>query len=190
MISIDFDLKPLRAMLIGAQQDQVPFAASKALNDTAFQVRAALQDQMTKDFDQVTAFTRAAVQVRKASKRNLVAEVFIEQKRLKYLGVEIKGGNRFPANKALIIPAQDRKNNRNLRPKLLARKDAFEATINGLDGIWQRRAGGHVKLLAMYKPKASYKPRFKFYERGRAVARQRFGSNFNNALRFALATAR
>jgi len=54
---------------------QVKDAAAKALNDTAFKVRKAMQDDFTSTFDRVTPYIRNSVRVKQATPDNLVASI-------------------------------------------------------------------------------------------------------------------
>jgi len=192
VITVTVDSSALTKKLNNVKKRQIPYAMMLALNNTAFDVRAAEQAQMGRDFDQVSRFTKAGVQVRKATRSSLKSEVFIEQKRQRYIDIQVRGGTRTPARKALIIPSTVMRNQKDLRPRLLARKGAFEATTRkGLSGIWQVRGKKQaLKLLAVYKGKAVYQPRLRFYETGEAEARRAFPIRFAASLARALATAR
>ena len=75
MFRINIDLKPLEASLTSLQQKQFPFAASKALNDTAWDVYWNLRKAIPKIFDRPTPWTVKAMYVEKSTKKTLIAEV-------------------------------------------------------------------------------------------------------------------
>ena len=189
-VDVRADIKDATRHLNNVQKRQLPFAISKSLNDTAFQVQGVLKAQLGKDLHQVASFTRSGIQVRKATKSSLEAQVFVEAKRLPYMQYEIKGGVRLPAKSKLIIPVQQRRNQKDLRTKLLSQKNAFESTTRrGIGGIWTVVGKRRLKLLALYANRAQYRPRYKFYEVGEAAAKRIFPITFSQALARALATA-
>ena len=49
-IKVDFNFLPFTKALKAAYKDQIPFAMSKAINKTAFQVRKATVDHLRTDF--------------------------------------------------------------------------------------------------------------------------------------------
>jgi hypothetical protein len=77
-----------------AVRKQLPFAISKALNDTAFDARKALGGETKRAFDRPTTFTQKGFGVEKSSKRNLEVIVGAERKRGKYMRTQISGGVR------------------------------------------------------------------------------------------------
>lgn len=64
-------------------QKQLPFAASVALNNVAFRIRAEEHAQMANVFDRPTRLTLSSVLVSKATKRAPVAQVFIRDEAAK-----------------------------------------------------------------------------------------------------------
>ena len=75
---------------------QLPFATSRALNDTAEDIRKAEVREMRAVFDRPTPYTLGAFQIRPATKDNLsaVVERKSKQGRQHYLEVEEQGGPR------------------------------------------------------------------------------------------------
>jgi len=96
MIKITTDLSELTKAqrFIGAYRNQLPFAASVALNQTARQVQLAMKQQTTKSFDKPVPFTKNAFRYNKSTKVNLTAEVFPAEDR-PYLNTQIFGGQRL-----------------------------------------------------------------------------------------------
>ena len=158
-IDIRSDIKELTRSLNRIQRKQIPFATSKALNATAFDVRKTLQDALDIHLDNPTSYTKRGVQVEKSTKRNLVAKVGFRSRKFgkgqgkitqaEYMKRQIKGGTRFPQGQAIPVPVPS-----NMRPnkfgniqrgkidRLLADKDKyFSGTPKGGKGgagIWQR----------------------------------------------------
>jgi hypothetical protein len=77
-----------------AMLKQLPFATSKALNDTAFDARTSLSGATRQYFDRPTSFTQKGFGVEKSTKRDLEVIVGAETKRARYLRTEITGGAR------------------------------------------------------------------------------------------------
>jgi hypothetical protein len=77
-----------------AMRKQLPFAVSKALNDTAFDARTSLGGATKQYFDRPTAFTQKGFGVEKSSKRDLEVIVGTEVKRARYIRTQITGGAR------------------------------------------------------------------------------------------------
>lgn len=180
---------------------QLPFATASALTDTArYDVAPAIERRIEQAFDNPVPFTLKGVGFRWATKNNLVSTVLIKPIQAKYLKIEEEGGTRFPAKRALVMPVGQKLNQYGNLPKgtvqrLLARPDVFSGQVNGVGGIWQRtydRATKQrgVKLLIAWEDKASYKPRFGFYETARKAAEQHFPRRWEAAFSKAIATAR
>jgi hypothetical protein len=78
MINITTDLSGLTKAqrFVGAYKNQLPFAASVALNQTARQVQQAYKAETSRSFVKPVAFTRNAFRYDKSTKRDLVATVY------------------------------------------------------------------------------------------------------------------
>jgi len=78
---------------------QLPFAASRTLNDLGFQVRKDLNQQADKYFDRPTRFTQTAFLVERSTKQSLVTTVYANNQqgrnRARYLRFGIQGGQRI-----------------------------------------------------------------------------------------------
>ena len=158
-IDIRSDVKQLTKSLNRIQRKQIPFATSKALNATAFDVRKTLQDALDIHLDAPTAYTKRGVQVEKSTKKNLVAKVGFRSKsfgkgkgsvtQAEYMKRQISGGLRLPKGQAIPVPVP-----KNMKPnkfgniprgkidRLLADKDRYFSGEpkgrKGASGIWQR----------------------------------------------------
>lgn len=77
MWKLEYDDRALIASLSDLEKKQLPFATMLALNDAMFDVREAWKAAMPQVFDSPTPFTQNAVLFKKATKDNLVAEVFL-----------------------------------------------------------------------------------------------------------------
>jgi hypothetical protein len=75
-------------------EKQIRFAASKSINQTAVKVKAGLQDEMKRVFDQPTRWTLNSIYIRPSTKESLTAEVGVNLDARKYLKPQIFGGSR------------------------------------------------------------------------------------------------
>jgi len=136
MTSINIDLKselPKAIAWTDAMTKQLPFAISQALNQTAFDVRTALNGATNQYFDRPNRFTQTAFLYQRSTKRDLTATVYANadqgRDRARYLRYGIQGGQRrqkgfekkFLADVAATgrIPAGDE-----LLPTRLVQRDA------------------------------------------------------------------
>ena len=100
MFRLDIDTRQLTRTLSNLEKKQLPFATANALNDSMFDVRDAWKQAMPEVFDDPTQLTINAVLYKKATKNNLVAEVFLRDEATKgtppsrYLIAEVRGGAR------------------------------------------------------------------------------------------------
>ena len=101
MASITLDIKselPKAVAWTDAMTKQLPFAISQALNQTAFDVRTALNGATNQYFDRPNRFTQSAFLYQRSSKRDLTATVYANadqgRDRARYLRYGIQGGQR------------------------------------------------------------------------------------------------
>ncbi|TAK50249.1 MAG: hypothetical protein EPO23_03320 [Xanthobacteraceae bacterium] len=98
-LNISADIDGLASRLDAFQRDSVPFWTSKALNDTANDIKDAEVAEMARVFDRPTRFTLNALYVKFSSKSNLTAAVLFKDggasiPAWRYLGPEVEGGSR------------------------------------------------------------------------------------------------
>ena len=208
-ISVKTDITAATRHLTRIQRKQIPFAASQALNDTAFNARSAVQVQLPKKLDRPTPWTIRGVRVGKSTKRNLHARVYFAPDRARYMKYQIEGGTRTNTTGTIVMPKNLKQNKYGNIPrgkikKLLQRPDTFIGTIKGIPGVWQRghiskrgkfsartkSRASNVRLLARFEDQATYSPRFPLRKIVTGVARSNFRRNFSRRLAAALRTAR
>ena len=84
-------------LFVATIKNQLPFAASQAINRVAFggsdNVRNSLAKQTTKSFVNPTRYTQSAFRYTASTKTNLVVEVFADPTR-RYFPTQIQGGDR------------------------------------------------------------------------------------------------
>jgi hypothetical protein len=82
------------ARYAGAMAKQMRYAASVALNNTAFDARGSVNSSTKQYLQEPVAFTQNAYRVQKATKATLTAVVYPEAKRRRYLRFAVHGGER------------------------------------------------------------------------------------------------
>lgn len=100
-ISFDLDIRTLKAEMPVWAQQRIPSITRNALNDTVEDARFAEIDKIKGVFDRPTLYTQRSPRFTKATKDNLVAEVYIEPHGTRsgrapadYLRPEVEGGQR------------------------------------------------------------------------------------------------
>ena len=191
-----FDAKAFEKKLTNFEKTQMPFAAAKALTDTAKDVQQELSEQLPRWIDRPTPFTQRAFGVVRATKNRLQSEVFVKAIQEQYLKYAIEGGTRTPKgtpggsmklNKYGNVPSL--RGNKKLKA-LLSKPNVFRSTIKGIDGIWQRNRGG-LKLLFNLNPKPiNYEKRFPFERIAYRTAAARLHINLKRTLDHAIKTAK
>ena len=206
-LSIKTNIDDVAKSLTKIQRKQIPFAASVALNETAFGLQKEIKRQMPRKLDRPTPWTIAGVRVQKSKKTDLEAIVYMagakglkgeSADRNKYMQYQVYGGTRMPKKSKIPVPYQKNlKTNkygnlpRNKIKGLTARPDVFVGNVKGIDGVWQRnKKNNGVKLLVGFENSAQYSGRFPFGRIGSGYSLSKFDSNFNKALARALASAR
>lgn len=208
-IKVKLDTKRVKRFLTDVQKKQIPFATARAITQTLQVASKDVRAQLDKDIRRPVPFTRRGFRVDGANKVNLTGRLFILPKQAQYLRWQIFGGVRTPKGIALALrPAKaapgDLRLNKfgNLPQSQQARaqlsKGAISATINGVAGVWRPpkktktgklRKGARMKLLLAYEKQATYRKKFRFFERGQNSIRvnwpRTFHRSFKQALRFA-----
>jgi len=137
--------------LISTATRQMPFAASLAINDLAFQVQRAENTGITETFKKPRPFTARSVAVAKATKTALSAgaTIYIRPEVAKYLAPYEFGGLHELPGKALLKPVDIRLDQYGQLPqatmaRLKDRKDIYIGPITTkagiISGVWQRVA--------------------------------------------------
>lgn len=193
--SFHVDMQRLTKKLSNLEKQQLPFAASLALNQLAVLGQKAAQRGMKQHLDKPTPFTIRGVRVIRSSKRKLISAVFIQNIQAEYLKYQIHGGTRMPKGRAIVVPVQQRLNQYGNLPRgkiknLLARQDVFTRSNRPDAGIFQRKRGGRLKMLISFKSQARYNKRFPYEQIVIKEVKRYTEPAFRQAMAKAIATAR
>jgi hypothetical protein len=173
-ISVKTDFAKLAATLNDLGRNQLPFAASRALNDAAKATAARIDADMTTIFRKATPFTRNAVVAPPslgARKDRLAAMITLRPLQGEYLLHEQIGGTRTPAEntrrpnaKALVLPGPQLKLNSygNIPDATLAKLTA-QLTANANQATTKRhfekaQSGKRVRAVASRDRGVFYAP--------------------------------
>lgn len=204
-MNIDISLDVKRATRnLGDAAKQVPFAAALAATHLAKLVQLGETEALPGVFDRPTPFTMRAFGVSTASKSSPQAEVFAKTIQAKYLEPSETGGLQvLGKGRAIRKPVDIRTNAYGNIPKgAIARRvpagklstkgkrGFFIGVVNGVNALWQRQPGHHLKLLIAFSKPQQVSTRLDFQQRARAVVKANFAEVFGAALRRALKTAR
>ena len=202
-VDIRADIKGVTRYLNKLQKKQIPFAAKNAIDDTLYGLQQEEKKEIVRQLDRPTPFTVKGIQYQKVkSKKDLMGLLFIPENRYKYLKFQIEGGLRRPANRAIGIGVSKLRRNKygNLPRKritaLLSEPGTFSGEINGVAGIWKiPKEGKRVKnkapkLLVLWATTATYSKRFDYYSVGNKYVKRNFKQNMEEALRYAISTAK
>lgn len=217
--SVDVDVrgnvKEFTKYLDSVQKQQLPFAVSLALNNTADDVSERQRDAAQRIFDRPTPFvlngistTRGRFRGKRANKRRLVASIIPGYakggldgggRRINdLLRLEIEGGTRLPKGRAIVVPTKLASVNKhgNLRNKQVARLAGQKTTFSAghregmKPGLYRRKGKGKAVMLVAYEQTATYRPIFPFYRIGEGVVSSKFRKNLDKAMARALRSAR
>ncbi len=215
-LSIDAKEIDKLKLALATLQNQLPFAASVALNQTAFKAKQAMKPATQRYFENPTAYTQNAFRYTKSTKTSLEATVYADPSR-RYFPTEIRGGTRLPKPYEGYL----RGLSRGALPtgKLLPTKHVLNAAGNPKKAIFStiasklsttdqggffigtprgtgrppgvyRRSRGQLYAYFVVIDEPRYEARFPMEKVGTDVARRVFPSELNKALEKALASAR
>jgi len=202
MISITGDpTKKFKQAMNDITRKQMPFAASVALNRTAWDIKErGLDPAMDEEIDNPTPFTKKAVRVKKSTKKRLVAFVYLYPLQAKYLGFIIRGGTRRPQKQAILFPVKQKTNKYGNMPrraveKLLENPKVFSGIPHGrtTPGLYKRlgkKGRKQLRLMVSYQKRATYNKQFHFYKVAERTASKFFKKNMLEAKREANRSAK
>jgi hypothetical protein len=152
---------------------QIPFAMAQAMTSTVRQIEQAEKTAIQRKLN-ATPFTVKSVKSKGATKNNLVAKVFVQDKAAEYLDPFEMGGMHKLQHKAKLVPHGIRLNKygnipRNKLEQLKAKPDVFVGRAKvkgggegGISGVWQRKkARNKRKKRRARSPNGTQQPRLK-----------------------------
>lgn len=203
-LSVKSDVRALSKKLDALARKQLPFATAQALNATAEQVRDAQRENMRKVLDKPTPFTLNSVAVKRASKSNPVALVYVKPIAVSYLlPYEIGGKNKLNS-RALIKPVGQKVNQygnlpRTTLARLKGKPNVFIGKVQTkdgvVDGVWQRgkktrgKSAG-LKLLMKFEDAHDVRQHLDYRGVGKRVVAAVFPRALDAAVAKAIASAR
>jgi len=209
-------IKDLSAQ-VKSLKKQIPFATAQALTSVARKIQAAEKIAFSKKLENPTPFTINAVGSTAARRDKLMAKVFVRDIAASYLEPFEFGGEHKLNSQALLNPKNIKLNKygnltRNKMSQLKARPDVFIGTIDGVNGVWQRKKakgkkgkrrkrsknGTHAarqpssapKLLIRFGNALPVKPVLGYMARAETMAANLMQVELNRAIRAAIASAK
>lgn len=173
VFDVTTDIKQVADKLIKKHRQEIPFAASQALNSTIFRVQKLEKLKAKKEIDRPIPFTMRGFRVRKATKNKLESMMYIAPIQWSYLQhIIVQRSTRRAKGKFIGVPYP--KNTRfNEYGNVIGKKkglkgpNMFFGTIKGIHGIWER---GRVADKGKYAGKFSSRRKT-----GTSTVRLRYG---------------
>jgi hypothetical protein len=190
-MSIDSDIKQLIKNIDNIHKNQLPFAVSLALNETAKDVKKGVERQLRMDIDRPTPFTQKAFIIVRATKTKPTASVVIKDIQAKYLRYQIEGGKRKAKSSApIVIPRKGNQNKYGNLPRGKLAKLKGQGKLVTINGLALQKFKNKVKPIAFFADTAEYKKRFKFYERGISTANNVIVRHLRDSITKAIRTSK
>lgn len=202
IINVKAEIKAVQQSMSRLRKKDLPFAVSKGINDTMFQVKR----KVNKDMDAVfrggaTPYTKQGLRYTKSNKENLTGVMYLDSAQYKYLKYQMDGGVRTQSNGFVPIPYRNRVSltkfgnlRRDQVDKLLNTKSNKLLTINGVRGIYKINKDRSKKpqlLVALQQKSVTYdKKKFKYFDLVNSAAKQYFRKSMENAALYAIRTSR
>ena len=206
-LNIKSNVQEVAARLTDRMRKQVPFAASLAINEMAFDTREMIKDLMGKTYDGgAVNYTKNAIYSSRSTKRNLTAYVYVggtDQHRINYVMNTIMGGvapkkgaAQFSPNKKLVrVTKVGRNMPRGYVKRNLIKDEYFlmHAAQGKKGGLYRRVKKGKdtkLELMVAFNDNQINKPTLPAKSASAAFVKKHFNAIFFRSLRRALATAR
>lgn len=213
MIHVAVDLAAFNQFFTDLSEKQVPYAASRALNDVALGIQNAEQASIAQHFLlRRPEWTLQGVKIPKFSNKNdtpLSVSVVMDTAagRGDIMTKFEVGGTKTPRGANLAIPIMARPSRgqiipKGMRPRALGlhavgrsirgnQRTFILPLKNGQTGIFQRMSGGTIRLLYFLKPTAPLPASLHFYDTAsRPLIDELWEHNFNERFAEAMRTAR
>lgn len=174
------------------QREQIPYAASRAINDTAVDAQEAVQEAIPHIFENRKKWwlkrQPTGIKVKFSNKKNLHAQVFTNAY---FAKIQAEGGTKKPKTaRNLAIPTKAVPNryrtSHGAREMVADRGNVFRNE----KGVFKRTGKRKITLLWSFSPSASITRVFNFHEIIQKVVKRRFSKHFEKRLNEALASAK
>lgn len=195
-VQTDLD-KAVAQMLAMTEARQVPFILSKAINDTAKDVQAEVQKNIPQRFTLRRQWIVQGIRVKPSTKANLEAFVY---SRDDFMSLQETGGDKTPRGRYVAIPtSMVRRTPKDVirkadRPKNLGDKAQIEEyrgnKFLALKKARRGKNGNQLRFLYLLVPRADIDERLKLREDGSRVAMAMFPRRLEEAIAYAMRTAR
>lgn len=193
-IRLQSNIKEFTRELTAIQKQQVPYATSRAINDTAVNAQDDVIAAIPRVFNNLKKWwlkqQPTGIKVKFSNKANLHAQVHTSAY---FAKIQEEGGVKQPRTaKNLAVPtakvAKKYRTSHGAREMMDAQKNVFRTP----KGVFRRTGKKRypIQLLWSFTPTAKVKPRFRFYDTCKRAVMRRFETNFKMRLSQALATAK
>lgn len=194
-VSVASNIKQVKKQLTAIQKKQIPFAASLAINDVAFQGRKTEAMAMRRYVDRPTPFSQKGFKVTRANKSTMKGSIEVMPNRWKYIKHVVLGGAATRPGAGHAIPINRALENkygslpRNKARNLLRQKQHFAITKNGKDYIFKRQ-GKSIQAQLHFERTTKHKAKYPLWKMTKAMIARDFPKSFNKRMAYALRTAR
>jgi hypothetical protein len=209
VIKLDFDMRATERALNSLERKQLPFATALAINEVLGMVKAREPQELERELDNPTPFTKRGLFQVRANKRKLHGVVGFKDGTANYLKLLATGGKRLPSKRALLMPVNQRVNKYGNMPRgsvarVLQKPNVFSGKVKGVAGVWlrpkrgtQRRGGVGAKgnqkapkLLIAFRSSAQYRRQLHFEARGTRLIKREIGPATTKSLKAAIRSAK
>ena len=206
MVNVRTNIKEVTKDLNEVQKKQIPFATSRAINETGKLVLKGLAIEANKTFEGgatkqvLNAFKPRnkgdSANINYSNKKTLRTIVFLPKWAAKFLRYQIDGGIRRTKGKGPGVPPRNADLNQygnipGRRKGLIKRQNQMIATINGVEGVWEKnKRSGELKLLIAFVKAPRYTKKFKYYSKANKIISAHIEKRMRLSLADALKNAR
>ncbi len=198
-LNVRSNIREFTAGMTDIQRRQIPYALSRALNDTAVSVQSAEVENVQRVFKNKKNWwnrnnRNTGIRVEFSSKKKLTASVYTNAH---FAQMQEDGGTKLPRKRYIAIPTNQAPKNIQKSggvAKALSNPRSFISSYNGETNaaVYQRKGKKTypLKVLFVLTPKAEVKPAMHYMDTAMNRAKRDFNGYFAERLSVALATAK
>ncbi len=191
-VIIKDNIKEFTRFLSRVEKKQVPFATSRAINDTAVDAQKSIQAAIPHIFDNRKKWwlkqQPTGIKIKFSNKTRLTASIFTNAP---FAELQEKGGIKTPKSGGVIAVPTAKVAKRYRKAggarQLLQSSDKIFSTKKG---IFKKRGKSSITTMFVYTKTANVRRRFGFARIAEKVVKRKFNRNFATRLQQALRTAR